>query len=325
MSKTTVANKKPSLRKDNTFKGEALKNRIKTTKVKNGSQTIELASIKKENLGIEKYQRPLDKKRADKIAEEFHPDFAVINVCETEYDGEYYYTITDGQHRSEGQPEDSMACIVTNSVTAARQFIISNDPRTTKAVSTDEFFWASHYDKDPNCVFIVNFLKKEWGVNPVRCTADNIKNKEFCSVGTLYIMLKQISKEIERSKDTKELDDKSKAVIAKDRFEKLCHVLFIAYGPEEFYAQAANRYTGYPSLWKATKRFLSIKGWDNYELLADALSNGFYSKNGKGSSKNVAVDTPQMLLATARSDYSNNGNTEANFHVIDSIWKHANR
>lgn len=325
MSKTTIVNKKPSLRKDNTFKGEALKNRIKTTKLKNGSQIIELASIKKKNLGLEKYQRPLDKKRADRIAKDFHADFAVINVCETEYDGEYYYTITDGMHRSEGQPEDSCPCIVTNSVTAARQFIISNDPRTTKAVSTDEFFWASHYDKDPNCVFIVNFLKKEWGINVVRCTPDNIKNKEFCCVGTLYIMLKQISKEIERSKDTKELDDKSKAVIAKNCFEKLCNVLFTAYGTEEFYAQAANRYTGYPSLWKAIKRFLSIKGWDSYELLADALSKGFYSRNGKGSAKSVAVNTPQTLLAAARSDYSNNGNTEANFHVVESIWKHGNR
>lgn len=325
MSKTTVVSKKPSIVNNRTFKGMPLKQRIKTVKLKNGSQTIQLASIKKENLGIEKYQRPLDKKRADRIAEEFHPDFGVINVCEVECDGEYYYTITDGQHRSVGQPEDSCPCIVTNSVTAARQFIISNDPKTTKSVSTDEFFWASHYDKDPNCIFIVNFLKNEWGIKAVRSTTDNISNKEFCCVATLYTMLKQISTDVFKAKGNSELTEKEKISLARDCFKKLCNVLFTAYGVEEFYAQAANRYTGYPSLWKATKRFLSIKGWNNYELLADALSKGFYSKNGKGSAKSVSVNTPQMLLATAQSDYSNNGKTEANFHVIESIWKHSNR
>ena len=325
MSKTTIVNKKPSILKNNTFKGESLKNRIKTVKLKNGSQTIEFASIKKKNLGIEKYQRPLDKNRSDKIAEEFHADFGVINVCEAEHDGQYYYTITDGQHRSEAQPEDSCACIVTNSVTAARQFIISNDPKTTKAVSTDEFFWASHYDKDPNCVFIVNFLKKEWDIVAVRCTPENIKNKKFCCVGTLYTMFKQISTEIERSKDTKELDDKSKAVIAKDRFEKVCNVLFSSYDPDSFYAHKSNNTSGYPSLWKATKRFLSINGWESYELLTKALQDGFYSKNGKGSAQSLPIETPQQLLATGRKDYPDNGSTEANYYVLDSIYKHGNR
>jgi len=306
---TSTTKKKPSIIKDKVFLGKSLKEPIKPHHIANGTQIVSLAVINKENLGIEEYQRDWDESRSQKIAENFRPDFAVINVCETKYRGRYYYTITDGQHRAKAQPEDSMVCVVTNTITAARQFIVSNDATTTKPVTVDEFFWASLYDKDPDCVFLMEAME-DWDIEPKRHTKKNVKAREFCCMGTLYTVYKQIRRNI-RKLNSNSHDNYT----PEDCFQLVAWCLFDAYGTNAFYVQAANRWSGFPSVWKAVTRWLGNNGWENRSQLSKVLSS-----ESPGGYDWMSINTPQKLCARASSKYPDHTAIDRSCLIIDEVW-----
>ena len=58
-------------RRTKVFRGKPLKSKVRTTVLQNGTQTIRLASIPKENLCFDVFQRPHESKRSEKIGETF--------------------------------------------------------------------------------------------------------------------------------------------------------------------------------------------------------------------------------------------------------------
>lgn len=319
-----TATKRPTIIEDEIFLGKPLSERPKTTRIKNGDQTVEVMVLPKENIGIGKYQRPRNENRVEKLHDVFHPDFGVVNVAETLVRGKYYYTLPDGQHRAKAQPLDSVVCIVTNSLPEAELFLMANNPEHVKPTTDDEYFWAAYYAGRSDCVYIYDYLVNEWGITPTRAIQENIREKEFCCAATLYAVFKQLRRHVVKRLNLTDSDENGVLNEVKPLFEHIVSVMFESYGTESFYPQKSNNYRGYPSVWKAMLRWLTVKGWPTKDLVVAALKDGFYSKNGRGQASASRITTLKDLVATSATDYIG-GQTERAYQVIDSIYKHGTR
>lgn len=269
------------------FKGQPLSNPVDRTVIKNGSQEIALASIKKENLFYDAFQRPLDASRSAKIAKEFHPDFGVINVAEMYHNGQYYYTIVDGQHRSEANPEDSVVAVLSNHLPPANLFMTANT--NGKNIDKDDTLWALYEGYDPTARWLFMTLRK-FGLHPSRNTGDegklNRESQKFVAAAQMYDVYKKIRTSFVNKTFRKETVE-SKTQIAKDLFENLCEIMTGAYGSHTFYASEEPMHrrqsvSGYRDIWMGMVQFLNSKSWKvDKNDLQTALTTGCY---GSGES-----------------------------------------
>ena len=160
------------LRTDSTFKGKPLKRQVKKTIFWNGKQKYELASIPKENLSFAPFQRPKDSPRQNKIAENFHKDFALANVAEEFHNGRWYYTVTDAQQRSYANPEDRIGCVVTNGMPPADAFMLGNS--NGKPLTKDDKLWARFEMGENDHLWFFDTISS-YGFTPYRATGDDGK------------------------------------------------------------------------------------------------------------------------------------------------------
>lgn len=264
------------------FKGLPLNVPVKKTVIQNGSQTIALVSIKKENLSYDAFQRPIDKKRSDKIASAFHPDFGVVNVAEMEHEGKWYYTIVDGQHRSEANPENSVAAIVSNHLPPAWLFMTANT--NGKNIDKDDILWALYEGYDPTARWLFQTLRI-YGMEPSRNTGDegkkNRESQKFVAAAKLYDVYTKIRTSYVNSA-YKKLEEDEKVEKTKELFVTLCNIMTKSYGAHTFYASEEKLFrkqsvSGYRDVWMAMVQYLNAKSWNvESQDIISALQTGCY-------------------------------------------------
>lgn len=315
---------------NDTFKGEPMKRRIKTTKLHNGKQTIELATISKKNLSLGPYQRPEDSKRIDAISDNYHPDFGIINVAEIEYNGEYYYTIPDGQHRAKAQPEATCPCVITNSLPEAELFLLANNPKCTKSTTPDDRFWASLYNDDEDHVWFYNFMKDEYDIELNRSTKENFRDGKFTggvSIFKSYNILLRDEFRFYTAKDRLKIHESDVKNIARGKFKILCDVVFGLFGQSAFYGNSKPGYSGtktaYADLWSAMRRFLNSADydWRDPSDAIESMSKGYYAKGGLGKTREELVRTVEEYHTVAKTDYPMSQRVDQLRCVISAIYK----
>ena len=230
------------------------------------------------------FQRPLDQKRSDKIADKFHPDFGVINVAEMEWDGRYYYTIVDGQHRSEANPEDSVVAILSNHLPPANLFMTANT--NGKNIDKDDILWALYEGYDPTARWLFATLRK-FDLHPSRNTGDegklNRESQKFVAASKMYDVYKKIRSSFVNSAH-KKASDEQQIEITKSLFETLCEIMTEAYGAHSFYASEEKIYrkqsvSGYRDIWMGMVQYLNVKSWKiDKEDIVSALQTGAYGR-----------------------------------------------
>tara|TARA_B100001964_G_scaffold209469_1_gene242983 strand:+ start:135 stop:1118 length:984 start_codon:yes stop_codon:yes gene_type:complete len=139
---------------------------------------FKLAMIPKENIGIDSdYQRVADKTQVARINEKWDGDiYEFVNVYR-HYDEKtrlHFYQATDGQHRLCAHPDDVVPCRIVNSKAPVTRCIEANDPRTKRAWSIDDQFWAKNAElnrvksiKDEDQIKNTIKIFKSFGWNPV--------------------------------------------------------------------------------------------------------------------------------------------------------------
>ncbi len=270
-------------RTNDVFRGEPLSNPVKFQTLHNGSQQIKLASIKKKNLFYDPFQRPIEQSRVDGMSgENFDPDFGVANVVEMEYGGHYYYTIIDGQHRSEANPEDSVGCIISNHAPPVTKFVKAN--KNMKNISKDDELWALYHGFNPEARWLFQTLRAN-GLEPSRNSGDEGKKNrasgKFVGAAKLYDVYNRIRTSFVNKKYKKE-DEETKTQITKQLFERICGIMIDSYGAHTFYASDSpihrtQSVKAYRDIWMGMIQYLNTKSWqvDDNDIKA-ALSVGCY-------------------------------------------------
>lgn len=311
------------LRTDSTFKGKPLKRQVKKTIFWNGKQKYELASIPKENLSFAPFQRPKDSPRQNKIAENFHKDFALANVAEEFYNGLWYYTVTDAQQRSYANPEDHIGCVVTNGMPPADAFMLGNS--NGKPLTKDDKLWARFEMGQNDHLWFFDTISS-YGFTPYRATGDDGKiNKSlgrfigsvalhdaFCKVRkvTNNPEFKAELKELNSENETFELDDALETV-SRERFDALCQVMTALWDVDDFCPdseapanQNKRRSSAYRDVWFAMIPIMSEFGWDNQDKIVECLSKGYFRKNNKGAVREEQCRSMEEVVSHAYRHYS---------------------
>lgn len=274
-------------RRTRVFKGKPLRTKVSTIILQNGKQTIRLASISKANLCFDVFQRPHESKRSEKIQKEFHQDFSVVNVSECFHEGKWYYTITDGQHRSFANPEDRIGCIITNGLKPAHAFLLGNS--NTKTVGKDDELWALYEAGELEARWLFSTLRK-FGFMPYRLSGDegkqNVKNGRFVGTAKLYQVLKQIK--TDASKDNKKMPSDQVDELTRERFIQMLEIMTGVWGAEAFHAsqnkiERSRSKAAYRDVWMAMLKVMNGRSWPtSTDTIVKALSKGHFSKNGRG-------------------------------------------
>lgn len=138
---------------------------------------FKLAMIPKENIGIDSdYQRVADQNQVARINQKWDGDiYEFVNVYR-HYDSKtklHYYQATDGQHRLCAHPESVVPCRIVNTKAPVTRCIEANDPRTKRAWTIDDQFWAKKAEldrikiDDPEQIKAVIKVFKSLGWTPV--------------------------------------------------------------------------------------------------------------------------------------------------------------
>ena len=277
-----------SCRKTQAFKGKPLKRKIKKVHLTNGRQQIYFASIPKENLSFERFQRPHESQRSEKIAENFHKDFGVVNVSEIEHNGLYYYTITDGQHRSFANPEDSVPCIITNGLAPAHAFLLGNS--NTKAVSKDDILWANYHANEPEARWFFKTLRR-YDLMPHRLSGDvgkkNIKDGKFVGSAKLFQVYQKIQVGVGQQLPILPSDEQEN--VSRQRFNQVLEIMTGIWGADAFCSnpssptEKAPSKSAYRDVWMAMLLLMDEKKWPtSSDTIIKSISKGYFSKNGRG-------------------------------------------
>jgi hypothetical protein len=138
---------------------------IAVTTVEHKHGTEYYAEIPRKYLGVDsRFQRPLNGARVARMKRKWASQaYRPASVVECFFEGKYYYTVTDGQHRSAAYPEDpnvdrsspnynpedqTVFVQLIKEMSPVASFVYSNDKSTTKTLSYDENFWAVKAGQD---------------------------------------------------------------------------------------------------------------------------------------------------------------------------------
>jgi len=293
-------------RKDSTFKGLPLDRPIPRQKLVNGTDEIFFASIPKENLSFDDFQRPKDSVRSDKIATNFHKDFAVANVAEELFNGKWYYCITDAQQRSYANPQDSIASIITNGISSAHAFLLGNS--NGKPLSKDDHLWARYKMGLDSYVWFFNTIIG-YGFNPHRQSGDegkqNVKNEKFVGTVGLHDTFEKITKGCGSAKERARLKHEFELLngvdsnpdvdalveqVSREKFSTICEIMTSVWDVDDFLPsssapanQRTRRKSGYRDVWFAMVDTVNEIGWGEQESIIENLSKGMFRKNNKGA------------------------------------------
>lgn len=296
-------------RRTKVFKGKPLKSKVRATVLVNGAQTIRFASIPKENLCFDVFQRPHESKRSEKIGEKFHKDFGVVNVSECLHEGKWYYTITDGQHRSFANPESSIPCIITNGLAPAHAFLLGNS--NSKPVGKDDELWALYEGGESEARWLFMTLRKH-GFVPSRLSGDagkqNVKNGRFVGTAKLYQVFKQIKSET--SKNNKKMPSDEVQELAENRFVQMLEIMTGIWGAEAFYAsqnkiERSRSKAAYRDVWMAMLKVMNELDWPtSSDTIVKAISKGHFAKNGRGAVKGELFKSLLDISNLAKEHYA---------------------
>lgn len=296
-------------RKAGAFKGKPLSEPLKVTVLQNGSQKIRMASIPKENLSFDTFQRPHESHRSDKIRSKFHKDFGVVNISEVQLGGLYYYTVTDGQHRAFANPEDSVLGVVTNGITPAQAFLLGND--NSKKLGDDDKLWARHEAGEHDVIWFFTCLKK-YGLKPHRLSGDegrkNVKAGKFVGTAKLWNVYEKVKVSVAKE-DPKMASDEALA-LSRARFRQLCDIMIDTYGLDSFSpdpddkVSQSRRKSAYRDVWIAMLDFMVKSDWPLPDLITEQLRKGAFRKSNKGKVSGERYLTLESIINLSKEKYA---------------------
>lgn len=320
-------------RKVGAFKGKPLSKPLNVTVIQNGSQKIRLASIPKENLSFDTFQRPHESRRSDRIRSKFHKDFGLVNISEVEFNGLYYYTITDGQHRAFANPEDCVLGVVTNGITPAQAFLLGND--NTKSLGDDDRLHARHEAGEHDVVWFFLCLKK-YKLVPHRLNGDegkkNIKAGKFVGTAKLWNVYEKVKVSV--SKQNPKMASDEALALGRSRFRQLCDVMIGAYGLDSFSPDPTDkisrsrRKSAYRDVWLAMLDFMVKSHWPSPDLVVEQLQKGAYRKSNRGPVSGERYLTLESIIQLSKDKYadiiaqgSEKNRQTAIAYTINAIYK----
>lgn len=321
-------------RKDGAFKGKPLSKPLSVTVLQNGSQQIKMASVPKENLSFDTFQRPHESKRSEKIRAKFHKDFGVVNISEVELNGMYYYTVTDGQHRAFANPEDSVLGVVTNGMTPAKAFLLGNE--NGKKLQPDDTLWARHEAGEHDVIWFFTCLKK-YGLSPHRSSGDegkkNVKAGKFVGTASLWEVYEKVKSSVSKQ-DPKMASDEALA-LSRTRFKQICDVMIDTYGVDSFSPDPEDKVSlrvkkaAYRDFWIAMLNFMVEYDWPLPDVITEQLRKGAFRKSNKGQVSGERYLTLDRIIDLAQQKYADiiaRGGGQKNrqiayTHTISAIYK----
>lgn len=296
-------------RKAGAFKGKPLSKPLNVTVIQNGSQRVRMASIPKENLSFDTFQRPHESHRSDRIRSKFHKDFGVVNISEVELNGLYYYTVTDGQHRAFANPENCVLGVVTNGMTPAKAFLLGND--NSKKLGDDDKLWARHESGEHDVIWFFTCLKK-YGLKPHRLSGDegkkNIKVGKFVGTAKLWQVYDKVKVSV--SKEDPKMASDEALTLSRSRFKQLCDIMIDTYGLESFSPDPddkisrSRRKSAYRDVWIAMLDFMVEYDWPLSDLISEQLRKGAYRKNNSGPVCGERYLTLERVIQLSKEKYA---------------------
>jgi hypothetical protein len=311
---------------------------------KNGDQEVVLMMLKKENLAYDDFQRPEEQTRIKKIADNFHPSWGVVNVCESQFEDQSYFTVVDGQHRTEANPEDSVVAIVSNTVAPVEMFALGNS--NNKNLTKDDKLWAFYKGYAPDQRWFFALLRQEHQIEPARASGDlgreNRKKGKFLAASNIYSVFEKLQAKLKNMKELKNLSSTQLSQLSRKIFSDLCDVMFKGWGKQTFYPHnkddngdlcagvATRSVSGYRDMWMAVMNYL-LANMGTYctKEIIDALKAGYFKKNGRGrDSTGQKFNTIEKVIGLGETKFANIYKTgsegdrqNAYRYVVESIVK----
>jgi hypothetical protein len=129
-------------------------------------QRVEFIEIQCSDLSIAPYQRNLNQKVIDEICSgEFYQAIGcTVNAHVLYYNGEWYYTITDGQHRAYSNPAQRVIAVTSNTLAEAVIFGIGNNKKAKKTISPEDVFHSELFIENSISTQIRDMVEEEFDI-----------------------------------------------------------------------------------------------------------------------------------------------------------------
>ena len=293
--KTPAFNPK-QFKKSRAYKGKHLPKPLKYTKHRVNGETVHVATIKKENIGVLPYQRSLDTPRASKIGKNWNPDCSFAIVRSETYGGKEYLTIDDGQQRNADSPGDEVLAVVAQDRGFEDPIFITAN-RDGKNLSDDGHFWTNYHLKEETHIWLHGLIVS-YGLKPGCKDGDegklNKKNEMFQGMSNYYKVLSNTYSNVSRE-FKKEMTVEEMMQEARKRFEKILEILYGAYGSANFVTDAGRK-----DYLSGMRRFMNTHNWEvSPKDMVKALKMGFYkvAPNAQAKIKGQPEDTTSYNLS----------------------------
>ena len=325
------------------YKGKPLKKPLKVTRHRVNGYYVDVATVKKENIGILPHQRPLDTPRAAKIGSKWNPDCSMAIVWPEKYRGKDYLTIEDGQQRNAKSPGPEVLCIIAQDRgDEIPVFVTSND--NGKNLSDDGHFWTNYYltlagretGESLGGHIWLHDLVASYGLKPGRKDGDegklNKKNGMFQGMANYYKVFKDIYGNVKRE-HKKNMTDSEMKRESRERFERILEILYGAYGSAEFITDGGRK-----DFFSGMRKFLNKNDWKvPAKDMIKALKLGYYKvENGQkikgqpGDTKSHNVSCIHMVYQIQSADPAfakhlkanggEGGRSDMYERVFEAIW-----
>lgn len=296
MNKVKAKKKKTHL--DFGLLGVGTKNRFKREEF--GGRTF--ATIKKRYLCVnENYQRPICPNRVKNISANFNHELAMVRAVELRRNNRYFYEVVDGQNTAAAYPSEEVLVQIVNHYTPSQLFLLANDPKTHKAASIDDIYWAKYFDitssqqEDKNHIVFIHDVMKQMGFNPARLkTKDSDYGRFTSKIWTQFINVLSTKYD---------LDDRLQSQTAKEIFKDSAKIMMSMWGAEAF-NQQIRRKEKMVNAWAGMLHFLvdsshygCMESSYDADNVAEHLSKGIWSKNAKGSAREKLVFMKDWIQA----------------------------
>lgn len=264
-----------------------------------GGRFLKIAAIPKENLGIGRYQRSkINHKRIKSIHQDWHGELGNANVCELYHEGKYYYQLVDGQHRSCASPYDTMDCIITNTHVPVDNFLMANNPKTTKPITDDDAYWAKFVRwetvddeisiNDPEDIKYIHTLFVNNGWTPSRKTTK--RDADFGSnISKLHgVYSKQVVKIVNKLVKSKKITEDEGKNLRRAVLTDCIKIMIDLFGFNTF-----KSHEKYLNCWGALMKFLCVfKEFEyNVQEVLSTLKQGRWCKYAKGRESDDRLET----------------------------------
>lgn len=284
------------------YKGKCLTKPLKITKHRVNGETVNIATIKKENIGVLPYQRSLDTPRSSKIGKNWNPDCSLAIVRSVMYNGKEYLAIDDGQQRNADSPGDELLAVVAQDRGFEDPIFITSN-RDGKNLSPDGHFWTNKELGGETHAWLYDLIVS-YGLKPGCKDGDegrlNKKNGMFQGMANYYAVLNKIDSNV-RSELKKRMTEEEMQQESRKRFQKILNILYGAYGHENFITEGGRK-----DYLSGMRQFLNAHNWQvTTEDMIKALKLGYYkvSPNGQAKIKGQPGDTKTFNVSNIHMVY----------------------